>query len=580
MLNKTSLNDAPLVPKTYNKSNATKTQTIITTSIFVLIMFLVLYPLLQLFITSFSSGGIGDPFSFTLKNYKYLAENVYLYGNSIFITIMSTLLSTIFGVGLAFILGRTDLPGRKILSSMVTLPFFITPLFGGLAWSLLGSPSSGFLNAILKNIFHLTNAPINIYGPGGIIWVFAIYFTPFTFLFTSGALKAMDPSLEESAAVLGAGKIKTTLRVTLPLITPAIFGGALMTMVMCIEQFAVPAILGTPVKYTVVPTAIYKAVSNFPPSYGTASTMGISLLIFTLIGTYFHNKLTSGNYQTVTGKNFRPKIVKLKASSKWILGLICVFYIFMAVILPIGTLLWASFLKYITPNFGMMRYSLDNYRYVLFQFPGTIKAIFNSVFLAFLGATAVLFLTGIAAWIVHRTKIKWRKALEYLTMIPIAVPAMVFSVGLLWTWIKVPGIYGTIWVLLICYITIYLPQGYRSISASIMQVDKVLEESASVVGASWMQRLKSILLPLIAPGAIAAWTLVFILVMRNLGASVLLSSSINPVLPVAIFNLWDQGDYTHLTALAMVQMAIVLTLLGITNLITSRMQKGVGGDSK
>lgn len=566
--------------KAFIKSNATKTQTIISTSIFVLIIFLVLYPLLQLFITSFSAGGVGDPFKFTLDNYKYLFENLYLYGNSIFVTAMSTLLSTIFGVGLAFILGRTDLPGRKVFTPMVTLPFFITPLFGGLAWSLLGSPNSGFLNAILMNVFNLSEAPINIYGPGGIIWVFAIYFTPFTFLFTSGALKAMDPSLEESSAVLGAGKIKTTLKITMPLITPAIVGGALMTMVMCIEQFAVPAILGTPVKYTVVPTAIYKAVANFPPTYGTASTMGISLLIFTLVGTYFHNKLTTGNYQTVTGKNFRPKLVRLKTSSKWILGAVCVLYILVAVIMPIGVLFWASFLKYITPDFAHMSYSLNNYRYVLFQFPGTIKAIFNSVFLAFLGASIVLVLTGISAWIVHRTKIKWRKALEYLTMIPISVPAMVFSVGLLWTWIKVPAIYGTIWVLLICYITIYLPQGYRALSASIVQVDKVLEESAAVAGASWLQRLKSILLPLIAPGAISAWTLVFILVMRNLGASVLLSSSINPVLPVAIFNLWDQGDYVHLTALAMVQMVIVLALLGVTNLITGRMQKGLGGDSK
>lgn len=570
--------DLGLNKKKKIKLGVTKTQSGITIAVFVITSILVIYPLLQLVISSFNQAGLGEPFVFTLENYNALIQNISLYKNSIFVALMGTLLSTFFGVSLAFILGRTDIPYRGLLATLVTIPFFIDSFFGAIAWVLLGAPNSGFINIIFQGVFGFTEPVINIYNPWGIIWVFGIYYTPFTFLLTSGALKAMDPSLEESSYVLGAGRLRTTFNITLPLIKPAILGGALMAMVMAIEQFSVAAIIGTQAQYFVVPTAIFREMSLFPPNYGTGSTLGLSLLLFTIAGTYFHNQLVGNkNFQTITGKNFRPRLIKV-GKLKWPLILLCSFYIFIAVILPIGTIIWASLLKYVTNNPANMVFTLQNYIYVLFKYPGTIRSIVNSVFLAALGATAVCILMGIAAWIIHRTQAKFKRILEYTAMIPIAVPSMVLSIGLLWAWIKVPGMYGTIWVLLICYITVYLPHGLRSISASLTQMDKSLEESAAVVGASWLYRLRTILLPLLAPGVISAWSLVFIMIMHNLGASILLASSKNPVLPMAIYNLWDQGNFTRLSALAMVQMVIILVVLGITRIVAKKLKMGVGGE--
>jgi iron(III) transport system permease protein len=572
------LKSAQAKRKTKTLRNVTRTQQFVTYVIYAVVLFLVAFPLLQLVISSFNQGKLGEAYDFTFSNYKEILNNLNLYGNSIFVAVMGTLVSTILGVTLAFVLGRTDIPLRGVLSTLIVIPFFIDSFFGAIAWVLLGTPESGFLNIFFRSVFGLNFSPFNIYSPWGIIWVFGIYYTPFTFLLTSGALKSMDPSLEEASYVLGGGRIKTTMKVTLPLIMPAIMGGALLSMVMAIEQFSVPAIIGNQAKFSVVPTAIYHEMVRFPPTYGVASALGLSLLLFTFIGTYLHNRvLANKSFQTITGKNFRPRLVKV-GKFKWLLLCAAFLYIFIAVVLPIGTILWASFLKYITNTPADMKYTVQNYKYVLFNFPGTKKAILNSVLLAGLGASIVCILMGISAWIIHRRKSKFTRILEYTAMIPVAVPSMVLSIGLFWAWIKVPGVYGTIWVILIAYVTVYLPQGLRSISASLIQIDKSLEESAAVVGASWLTRFRTILLPLLAEGMISAWTLVFILIMHNLGASLLLSSSKNPVLPMAIYNLWENGNFTQLSALATVQISIILVVLAITKLITRKLKVSMGGE--
>lgn len=535
-----------------------------------IVLFLVGYPLVMLVLSSFEpipqGGGLHD----ALRGYLVLFDNLDLLYNSIVIAVGSTLLALVFGVGLAWIIARTDIPFRGLLEQMVVIPFYLTPLMGAVGWALLASPNEGgALNALLMR-WSLADEPVfNVYTPLGIIWVMGIYFAPFPFLFAVGALRSMDPSLEESSQVLGSGQFGTSLRITLPLIMPAMLGSSLLVFVLAVGQFGVPAILGSPNGYHVLTTRIYEYVTGFQPDYAAASAMGLSLFAFTAIGVYLQFKvLGQKKYTTVTGRGFRPKLIDARGWRLPLFGFV-VFYVAIAVILPIGMLLFASLVEWIVYDPEYIQFTLQNFNHVIYQHSATKIAVGNTLILAFSASAIILLLSVIIAWMLHRTNLPGRRLLEYVSMVPVAVPAVVFSVGLLWAWTSIPviPIYGTLWILLICYLTIFLPYGIRAISATLVQIDKSLEECASVMGASWGRVLRTITFPLLAPGLWAGWAILFISVTKELTASALLYNSKTVVLSVAVFDLWAHSSFTNVAALSLIQAAVIFAALFLSRLL-------------
>lgn len=531
---------------------------------------LIIVPAVFLLTGSFSTGmPYEENHSFTLENYKTLfatPDLLQLIWNTFWVGIATTGFTVIWGVTLAWIITRTNVPFCGLIEQFLIIPFYFSPFVGGICWSLLAAPRVGIINMFLVSIFPIlgSNGPFNVYSSWGIIWTMSLYFVPFVFLFTSGALKSMDASLEESSQMLGATKFKTAIKITLPMVLPAIAGGSLLVFILAISQFGVPAILGLRGKFYVIATRLYTLVASYPPQYNIAASLGIVFFIGTALLVYIQSKLLGKRkFTTVTGRGFRPRKIILSTKTRVLLLLFCLFYLLVAVVLPIGVLCWTSLIKYLVPKLGMAQYTLAHYKDILFVYPPTQLAIKNSLILSIIGATIAIILTGAITWILHRTQLPGRKLLEYITMFPIAIPGVIFAVALLWTWISVPYIYGTIWLLLICYITVYMPYGIRSTSATLVQLDISMEECSQVCGASWFHTIKTVTIPLLKPGIIAGWTLLFIIFSRELVSSVFLSTSKSVVISVAMYDLYFQGVWGKLAAMSMIQTLITFSVLSL-----------------
>lgn len=528
-----------------------------------LVLFLVAYPFAMLVAGSFlgrrpSAAASGDPFA----AYRRLAGDLEPLWNTIAVGAASTAMAVAIGVTLAWVLVRTDVPFRRTLAQVAVVPFYLTPMLGAVGWSILGSPGeTGLINKALLSLVGW--APLDVYSPAGIVWVMGLYFAPFCYLFTAAALSSMDPSLEESAQLLGSSMLRTAREVSLPLVLPAILGSSLLIFVQAIGQFGVPAVLGMPHGFLVATTRIYEYTAGFSPNYAAASALGLALFAISALGVFLQGRLLGGrSFTTVTGRGFRPRAINTRGYRYLFLGIVLA-YLLAAVVLPLGSILWAALLKFMVSDVSAAQYTLDNFHYVLVESPATRIAIWNSIILGVGGATLTLVLGAATAWVVKRGRLPGRGLLEYLTLAPLAIPGMIFSLGLLWAWIRFPllPVYGTLWLLLICYVTLYLPYAFRSTSATLLQLDRSLEECAATCGATPGYVARTITLPLLSAGLWAAWTLLFISTVKELSASALLSNSKTIVLSVAVFELWNGSSFAKVAALAVTESVLIFSVL-------------------
>ncbi|HEX2171333.1 MAG TPA: iron ABC transporter permease, partial [Dehalococcoidia bacterium] len=431
---------------------------------------------------------------------------------------------------------------------------------GALAWSALASPRSGILN----QIWFLTGATDPLFDVNsalGIAWVMALFEGTVAFVMISAAMKSMDPSLEESSMVLGAGKFETMLRVTLPLVAPAVLGAVFFVFAEMLGAFAAAAVLGLPARFYVVTTAIWRLIIGFPPNFPLAAAMGISLFAVMILFMYLYGRIVrSGSYVTITGKAFRPRPMHM-GKARPILLAVVFFYLFVSVILPMLTLLYVSFLRFLSVNPADIKWTLENYQNALNLAP-IRSALGNSFILGVSTATVGVLVMALLAWIIYRSRLRGSGLLEYVVMFPQSVPRLVFALGLLWAWLNVPlPVYGSLWLLLLAYLTVFLPLGVRTISGVMLQLDKSVEECARVCGASWFQQLRSVTMPLLKPGLIAAWMLLFIASVREVGTSVLLISPESKVIGPAIISTWESSGVQLTAAMALIQAAIVFVAL-------------------
>ena len=534
----------------------------------VVVLLLILYPLLMLLRRSVSVSG--DNPAWTVRWYVQAYTDATLTATIVdtFLVVGGAMvIAFAFGVSMAFLVGRTDVPFFSKAKIIPVLPFLTPPFIMAVGWMLLAAPRSGLLNGLIRGVTGSAaeEGPFDIFTMPGLIWVMALYLTPYIYLLTLGGLKNLDPTFEEAARIAGAGPWRTFRVITLPLVTPALLSGLLLAFIMGLGQFGIPAALGVPSNIHVVSTSIWQNMANWPARTELAAALATSLLGLALLGLYAQRRIQGQrSYATVTGKGFRPGRAALGRWS-WTAAAFCWLYVIATVALPYYALLQTSFSKFWTPQLTPGLFTLDNYRYVLFQYPSTAISIRNSLVLSLGGATIGILLATICSWIVHRTDVKGRHLLDYIVMLPIGIPATVLAVGLLAAWIQPPLVlYGTLSILLVAYITIYLPFGVRATSASLQQVSRELEEASRVSGGSWLRTFRRVTLPLIRPGLITGWFLLFVMFMRELSASILLYVPKTTVISVALFDLLLEANYPRLAALGAL---IVLVSVGSVGLL-------------
>jgi iron(III) transport system permease protein len=545
-------------------------QSLILVGCTLFVLYLAGIPLVMLLYGSIRSAPIGEPgATYTIQNYvkAYFDKEFYLLLlNSVYYAIGTCTLTFLIGTFLAWVSERTNTPFKKLFVVMSLIPFIIPGILSTISWILLLSPKIGLINIVIKELLGLESAPFNVYSMWGMIWAESIHLYPLVFLLMSAAFRNMDTSLEEAALTAGSSTVQTFYKVTLPLMRPAMVSVLLINFIRGIEAFEVPALIGVPAKISVFTTKIFLAIHQFPSDFGLAGAYAVTLLAISTTGVLIYGRITrrEERFATVTGKGYRPRVIDL-GPWKWLTLGIASLIFFLAVILPVFVLLWSSFIPYYgVPSRELAaKMTLANYQYIM-NYPLAWTAFKNSFYLSVGSATLVMLLTSVIAWITVKTKLPGRGFLDTVTFIPIAMPGIVLGVSLIWVYLTLPiPIYGTIWVLLLAYITKFMPYGIRAASASMIQINKELEEASLTAGGTWFQTFWKVILPLLMPGFTAGWIYISIIALRELSTSILLYSYNSTVLSIMAFDLWEGGQYTYVCALG-VLMVLLLVAMAFT----------------
>ena len=528
----------------------------------VVLAFLSVYPLSMLLYGSLHSTPPGMAGTFNLDGYRDVLtrESLITLFNTIGISLAKTIPSLVLAVLLAWILARTDTPFRSTLEVLVTLPFFVPPILTAMAWGMLGNPQVGLLNQLYQWVTGSASSPINVYSYGGVVWHMMQYAVPFLFLLIVDAFRAMDPSLEEAARMCGASRWRTFRTVTLQLMLPALTSAAILSFIRGIENFESPLFFGTPAGIHVITTEIYDSINQRSPpqyQYATAASFVIMALLFLIVLLQWR-LLRGRSFTTVSGKGYSPAVIKL-GKWRWVTFAFCILFFVITVVLPIGQLLIGSFFKF----FGFYEWdmlTLDHYREV-FASSEFWRGFGNTMLLGLIGASLTMVLGGAVAYISVRTKWRGRSLIDAMAWLPWMMPGIVLGVGFLWGFALLPlaiPIYGTIWALLLAYISLGTPLSVRVMSSAYAQLSYDLEECSRVHGASWLQTMWRIMIALAWPSFAIGWVLVFFGIMRELSASVLLYSVGSEVLSVVLLKLWVNGNAEQVSVIGLMMMLLVI----------------------
>jgi iron(III) transport system permease protein len=526
------------------------------------LIILVVLPLLSLLL-----GSVRGEQGMSLDNFaEVLSGRLYVTAlkNSLILGAWTGLFSLVIGVSLAWAVSRTDVPGKALIQLTASLSYLSPPFLTAVAFVYLFSPNAGLINVLVRDVLGLPLLTFNIFSMTGLVLVTVLHTFPFVYLLASSALLSVDASYEEAAQILGASKMRTALTVTAPLVAPSILSGTLLAFVNAIALFGSQAIIGLPGRIVTLPTRIY-ALFDYPPEYGLASALSLLFVVITVVALYLQRAfLARRSYVTLAGKGARPQLMSL-GPARWAVLAFAVLTFIVAILLPYSTLIAVSFSKSWGLDFwkGL---TLANYKFILFEYNVTQRAILNSLGLATVAATIAVLLGAIIGWIDLRTHIPGRKLLDYFALIPLGLPGIVVAVALIQFWLAMPlALYGTLAILLLAYVGRYIPLGVRAANSSLRQIDPSLEESAQILGASWLTTMREVTLPLIRPGLFAGWLLVFVPVIQELSASILLFSSSSITLAVAVYNLYETGYIEPVAALAIINMLIIGAAIFLAN---------------
>ena len=490
-------------------------------------------------------------------------SNVKAMWNTVLISIWVTIIGTIVGLFYAWLLGRSDIPLKRLMRTLFSIPYMFPPFIGAIAWTILLYPKTGYINRFYMYLTGAATPLFNINSIAGIVFVEASYYFPFVFLQVVSALERMDPTLEESARIAGASQFYVIRKITLPLVVPATAAGALLILISTISHFGVPAMLGFSENIFTLPTKIYEIINRSAGSFeGIRQAASLSvLLVIVVIAALGVQKfvLRSGSYDIIRGKSMRPMLIKLRGL-KYPLLIFCIVSLAFIVVLPLGIIFAVGFLKAYGLPLKLSNMTLANYKYVLFNSKMAADAIKNSFILCISTGVISMFLGVMIAYVIVKVKAKGSALLEILSLLPYSVPGLVLAIGVIMMWSGKFGInlYNTIWIILVAYIARYVAFAMKSAAASMQQVHPSLEEASRSCGASHLQSLRDITLPLIRPGMIAGFFLIFLPAMRELTTSLLLYGPYTRTLGVAIYAVNSEGNVIQSAALSAIAILIIL----------------------
>ena len=538
----------------------------------------VVLPLITLLVSSFRVlDPLGWDTTWGFENYVVMVTDRVIpkaFVNTVVISAGSTVLATVLGVSLAWINARTNCPLRDYLEPYNLVPFFLSPFVGAIAWHNLAAPRTGLINAWARDLLGIEGHLFNVDNIWGVIWVTGIFFTPLVYLFVVGSLRRMDPSLEDSARTTGAGLVRTTLTVTLPLVMPGILSGAIIVFVTSAGEFGVPFKLSAPYGWETLTTQIFSKAVGDDANHYLGATMSMALGVITVFLIWIQQRyIAPRSFTTVTGKGYRPNVLDL-GGWRWVAFGYNLFYILVAVVLPIACLAIVSLHPVWTAEIQLSEITLRNYEKTLFFWdPDSIEAatngILNSFFLAFAGASIAMVLALVVSYMIHRTQGFGSRLLDFLCVVPIGFPGIVLAMGVLVTYIQTP-IYATLWILLLGYITRFFPYGQRNVSSVMLAISEELDQSSRMAGASWFTTLRRITIPLLKPGIFAGWVLLFIIYLRELSISIILYTTGTETLSVGVYYLTNFENEPLTAALSMAQTAVLLACIYLFRRLAGR----------
>lgn len=519
---------------------------------------LVFLPIGFLFFGMFWSSAPGADGHFTTTHVTRALTDINslsLLSNTLIFALGSTAMTLFVATALAWIVHRTDTPGRRVFDALPLLGLMFPSMIGDIAWIFLLSPRSGLINLSIMNSLGLDQPPFNIFSMGGMIWSQGLSLTPVAYLLIAGAFANMNPAFEEAATTSGARKFQILSRVTIPLLTPAILSTAALMFMIGIQSFETPAFIGLPGKVHVYMSAIYSSlIRSYPANYGLATAQSSVFLLLSVLSMVFYLRATRRlrRFAVITGRAYRPNVIKL-GRWKYLTFAAFLVYLFTGLILPVITVTLVSFVPFYTVTAGnpFAQLSLQNYETLLNP---RLTPIFSSAVVTSLtlgGSTGFVALAAalVLGYLVVRTNVSGRRIVEGIAMLPLSFPGMVFALALLWAFILIPTrLPGTFWILLIGYVIIFLPFAMRAVTNAFVQLHAELEEAARVSGAGWGETFRWVVLPLMKVSLINGFIFIFIQAYRQLGAAVLLVSPGTMVLPFLILSYWEEGQVTLLAS--------------------------------
>jgi iron(III) transport system permease protein len=534
--------------------------------------YLILVPLALLVIGSFKPEGLVLDPGFTINNYVnvYFTHDFFqLLRATLTFAIGATLTALFFGITLAWLVERTDLPLRGLVRALIILPMATPPVLLAIGWTMLLSPRIGFFNEIIKALFGLSEAPLNVFSFPGMILVEGLSLTPSTFLILSPTFRNMDPSLEEAAITSGAGPWRVIRRIIIPMVAPAILAAAAFLIIVCFVVFDIPGTLGLPARIYLFSSKIYYMAHHSEtglPLYGQIAALAMFFLAILFMLGFIYQRLTqqAQRFVTITGRGYRSRPFFLGKLRYPALGFVCL-YFFLGVLAPLSILLWTSLMPYQAKVSAeaLSLVTLNNHIEFLNN-RSAFQAARNSVTIAMVSATAVAVLSMLVAWVVVRSDTVGRRIIDLLSFVPVAIPGVLTGVALSYVYLTIRAVpvYGTIWIIAISYITYYSSYGTRTTRGVMLQMHPELEEAGSVSGASWSFLMRKITIPLIWPGMVAVWIWVVAHAMRELSAALMLQGLDNPVLSTLLWEYWTGGEPNKAAAVGvwlMVALVVVVT---------------------
>jgi iron(III) transport system permease protein len=521
---------------------------------------MVSYPVLFVLLRSISSDEVGG--GLTLEWVREVFQSSRSHEaliNTAVYTAGSSALAMMLGVGLAFMSTRTDLPGRSLIGVLAMLPILVPPFILVVGWVALADPNAGIINVAVSRLVGGRMVLVNINTMPGLIWMTGLFLTPYVYLLVAAGFKNSDTAMEEAARVSGANYWRLLTTIILPLQRPALLAALLLVVIMSAGDFIIPSTVGLKARIYLLPSLIWQNSASLPGRPGVAAAQSMLLVIIGLVCIHLQRRalMRGGRYTTVGGKGVAVTTFLL-GPLRYPLALVAFLFALCSSVLPVLAVSIMAFLRFWAPYaMTLENLTLKNFRYMLFEYPQVWPSAQNSFFLAVLGATACVALAIALAWYINRLRGPFSGLVEYAMVVPLGVPGIALGVGILSLWIRVPGgIYGTVWILLLAYVTAHIPVALQFVSSAMHRIHSELEDASRISGQTLLGTIRRINLPLMLPALIGCWLLMYVVILREISLVILLYTPRTVVLSVGLMDVWGSGFYPELAVYSLLLMVM------------------------